>query len=87
MDMECFIYRSERKSGTYLFLPEQDDFSQIPDSLIKLLGELTYSFSFDLHQGKPLAIADATQVIKHIESNGYFLQLPPGKDKTETKLN
>ena len=76
--MDCYIYRSERKKNTYLFLPAEDDLSQVPESLIKMLGDLTYSFQFELQPHKRLIRSDSSLVIEAIKEHGYFLQLPPG---------
>ncbi len=84
--MQCFIYRSERKSGTYLFVPKKDELSHIPAPLMDLLGSLTYSFEFNLHPDKPLMQSDTRYVIQQLREKGYYVQLPPGKAKKE-KLN
>ncbi len=81
--MRCFIYRSTKKHNTYLFLPKKDDFSEVPDTLMKLFGEAEYSFDFDLNPGKKLVMAEAAEVLRNISENGFFLQLPPGDSKLE----
>lgn len=79
--MRCFVYRSKKKLNTYLFLPEQDNFSGVPQSLLKLFGEAEFSFDFDLVPGRQLVMAEAEEVLRNITENGFFLQLPPGNDK------
>lgn len=78
--MQCYVYRSKRKQQTYLFLPAQDEFSGVPESLLQLFGETEFSFEFELTAGRKLMLADATEVLRNINENGYFLQLPPGDD-------
>lgn len=78
--MECFIYRSRKKNGAYLYLPREDDFSQLSEELLKAFGIPEYSFSFELSAGKQLALADVDEVIKGIEEKGYFMQLSPLED-------
>ena len=86
--MNCFVYRSNTKPGMYLYLVEKDDFSDVPDSLIKLLGDIVYSFEFDLSKDRKLVKAEALEVIRNMEENGYFLQLPPAKDEVlRQKIN
>ncbi|HIP94705.1 MAG TPA: YcgL domain-containing protein, partial [Leucothrix sp.] len=46
--MNCFVYRSNNKPGLYLYLKEKDNFNEVPESLIRLLGETKFSFEFDL---------------------------------------
>lgn len=78
--MQCYIYRSKYKKQTYLFLPDKDDFSSVPDTLIKLFGEAEFSFEFELTPDRPLVMADASEVLRNIHENGFFLQLPPGDE-------
>ncbi len=78
-----FIYRCEHKKGTYLYLPEKDNFDDVPDSLIKLLGDFSFSFDFDLDKDRKLTRTNATEVLKDIEEDGYHLQLAPSKYKHE----
>jgi len=86
--MNCFVYRSEKKQGMFLYLKLKDDFSCVPESLIKLLGETTYSFEFDLNKDRKLVKLDAKEVIKTMTDKGYFLQMPPPKsDLLGVKLN
>ncbi len=79
--MNCFVYRSQKKSGMYLYLTEKDNFSEVPDTLIKLLGELTFSFEFDLSEDRKLVREESKEVIRIIQENGYFLQMPPPKSE------
>lgn len=86
--MDCFVYRSEKKQGMFLYLTKKDDFSCVPESLLKLLGETTYSFEFDLNKDKKLVKVEAEEVIKTMNENGFFLQMPPPKsDLLGIKLN
>ncbi len=78
--MQCFVYRSRHKQHTYLFLPKQDDFSQVPESLLRLFGEAEFSFEFELIPGRKMIQADAAEVQRNIRENGFFLQLPPGDE-------
>ena len=72
----------------FLYLSEKDDFSCVPESLLKLLGETTYSFEFDLSQDRKLVKVEAKEVMKNMSENGYFLQMPPPKsDLLGIKLN
>ena len=86
--MNCFVYRSQKKSGMYLYLTEKDEFEDVPDSLIKLLGELTFSFEFNLSEDRKLVREEAKEVIRIMKESGYFLQMPPPKNEgLEQRLN
>lgn len=77
--MNCFVYRSNNKPGLYLYLKEKDNFEKVPESLIKLLGEIDFSFEFDLGKDRKLVRAEAEEVLRIMQENGYFLQMPPPK--------
>ena len=79
--MQCYVYRSRRKQQTYLFLPQRDDFSQVPASLLKLFGEAEFSFEFELSSERKMVLAEASEVKRNIQENGFYLQLPPGEEK------
>lgn len=74
-----YIYRSQNKQWTYLFLPKKDDFSALDDTLVALLGVLDFSFEFNLDKQKKLMRTDSETVMKQIKEKGFYLQLPPGK--------
>ncbi len=73
--MFCHIYRSSRKVDTYLYLIDKDDFSVLPEEMLKIFGDPEFSFSFELSKDKKLAMEDAGEVLNNLESQGYHLQL------------
>jgi uncharacterized protein YcgL (UPF0745 family) len=79
--MNCFVYRSNKKQGMYLYLVEKDNFDDVPESLMKLLGELVFSFEFDLSKDRKLVKAESEEVLRILKENGYFLQMPPAKSE------
>ncbi len=60
---------------------KKDDFECVPESLLKLLGDITFSFEFDLNSNRKLVKAEASEVIRIINENGFFLQMPPAKSE------
>lgn len=73
--IRCYIYRSERKADTYLYLIEKDNFSQVPDELLKVFGEAEFSFQFELTVDRSLAKEDSATVYENLKTQGYHLQL------------
>ena len=73
--MLCHIYRSNLKIDTYLYLLEKDDFSIIPEALLRVFGPPEFSFSFDLTQERKLAKEDSAEVLENLKEQGYHLQL------------
>ena len=77
--MNCFVYRSNLKAGMFLYLVEKDNFEKVPESLQKLLGDVEFSFEFDLGEDRKLVRAETEEVRRIMQENGYFLQMPPPK--------
>ncbi|MCP4388871.1 MAG: YcgL domain-containing protein [Gammaproteobacteria bacterium] len=73
--MLCHIYRSNLKLDTYLYLIDKDDFSVVPQELLRVFGPPEFSFSFDLTEDRTLVREDTPEVIENLESQGYHLQL------------
>lgn len=73
--LNCYIYRSERKADTYLYLIEMDDFSRVPEELLNMFGEAQFSFQFELTADRALAKEDSAVVYKNLTDQGYHLQL------------
>ena len=78
--MNCYIYRSNKQKGMYLYLKDKDDFSKVPASLLTLLGDMDFTFEFDLSKSRKLVRAEASEVLRIMTENGYFLQMPPSKE-------
>jgi hypothetical protein len=75
--MQCFVYASLRKTDSYLWLPQRDDFDALPESLVLLLGELRFVLEVRLDDQRKLPIEDTEQVLEHLRTQGWHLQLPP----------
>ena len=75
--MQCAIYKSRSKVNTYLYVERQGDFSQVPASLLNLLGRLEFVMTLELTPERKLALADPEQVRHQLREQGYYLQLPP----------
>ncbi len=74
--MQCAIYKSRRKQDTYLYLAAKDDFSQIPETLLKLIGELVHLMDLDLSPERKLAQEDTAEVLRNLQERGWHLQVP-----------
>lgn len=73
--LQLYVYRCNKQPNTYLFLTQKGNFNNLPDELLALLGELNFSFEFNLDSNKKLMQANATEVLKAIEMHGFYLQL------------
>ena len=79
--MHAWIYKGSRKANTYLYITEQDNFDAVPDGLLALLGELEFVLNVELTAERKLAQADAGEVRRQLENEGFSLQLPPGDEE------
>lgn len=78
--MKCFVYKSVKKSDSYIFIDQKDDFEKVPQQLLKLFGKPEFTLEFDLTENRKLATADAKQVMQYIHEQGYYLQMPSKND-------
>ncbi len=83
MSIPCTVFKSLRKNQTYLFVPVGSDLEGLPDVLLGLLGELEKVLNVDLEAGRKLARAEASEVMRCIKEQGFFLQMPPGKEELD----
>ena len=82
--MNCVIYKSLRKTDTYLFVEREDDFSRVPAGLLEALGKLELVMHLELNPERQLAQADANQVRQQVGERGFYLQLPPAEPSPGT---
>lgn len=75
--MQCFIYKSNKKAELYLYLDKQDDFSCVPEAILKSIGQPEYVMQLEITPERKLARENANNVLKGIKENGFFLQMPP----------
>lgn len=78
--MQCFVYASHRRPDTYLWLRQRDALDGVPGNLRQTLGELRFVIEVELDAGRRLPNADAPTVLTRLESQGWYLQMPPAQD-------
>ena len=75
--MDCIVHRSSKKANTYLYVRSDLPLDDLPVALLDAFGEPEPFLELSLSPGRPLAQADVRQVIADLETQGYYLQLPP----------
>ena len=75
--MRCVVYKGSRKPDAHLYIQREADFSQVPESLLCLMGSLQLVISFDLTADSTLAQAPVKEVLEQLLDRGFYLQLPP----------
>ena len=75
--MQAYVYKSQRKQDTYVYLAKRDGFNAIPETLNASLSPLVFLLEVALTPDRRLAQVDATQVRANLVEFGFHLQLPP----------
>jgi len=75
--MQCAIYKGTRKTDHYLCIEQEDDFSRVPQALLDMLGQLELVIGLKLSPERHLAQADVNEVMRQLNEQGYYFQVPP----------
>jgi len=87
MKLISSIYKSNKKTDTYLYVDKAEDLARVPDVLLQTFGKPEHVMTLLLSSGKKLARADAEQVMAAIQNQGFYLQLPPSEAESVAKLH
>lgn len=85
--MICYIYRSRVKTEMYLYTTSKDDFTMLPEQLLRVFGRPEFSMLINLDKREHLARVDIEKVKHQIEEDGYYLQMPPSILTDQNFLN
>lgn len=77
LHMLAYVYKSQKRADTYVYLAGRDDFSRLPESLRTQLGVLTFVLEVELTPERKLARENPTDVMQNLAAQGYHLQFPP----------
>ncbi|MEB6337909.1 YcgL domain-containing protein [Serratia rhizosphaerae] len=75
--MLCVIYRSSKRDQTYLYVEKKDDFSCVPEELLKSFGVPQFAMTLNLDGRERLANANIDKVREALKEEGFYLQVPP----------
>lgn len=75
--MHAYVYKSQRRADTYVYLATRDDFERLPEALRTRLGPLQFVLEVALTAERKLAREDPGQVRANLVGRGYHLQFPP----------
>lgn len=77
----CSIYRSKKKDEMYLYVDKTKALTLVPEELMKMFGGAQHRMDMLLTADKKMARADAASILADIKEKGYYLQMPPVKEK------
>ena len=75
--MQAYVYKSQRKADTFVYLAARDVFERIPDSLSAPLGEQAFVLEEALTPNRKLARENTETVRQNLASRGFHIQFPP----------
>jgi uncharacterized protein YcgL (UPF0745 family) len=75
--MHAYVYKSQRRADTYVYLAERDGFSRLPEPLRTQLGPLAFVLDVELTPDRTLAREDPAAVRENLVARGFHLQFPP----------
>ncbi|MEH6502592.1 MAG: YcgL domain-containing protein [Cycloclasticus sp.] len=76
-EIACAIYKTKKRDGLYLYVKEQDDFSDVPAEVMQQFPEPEHVFDLELSDERPLARESVIVVMKNLTTQGFHLQMPP----------
>lgn len=84
--MLCAIYKSKKRDGMYLYVAKRNYFDDVPEGLRQAFGTPIFVMLFNLEGAKPLAQADKSEVLRQIQTNGFYLQMPKHEESLLEQL-
>ena len=76
--MHAYVYKSQRRADTYVYLAARDAFGRLPEALRTRLGPLQFVLDVALVPGRSLARENPDEVRANLLGRGFHLQFPPG---------
>lgn len=77
MNLECDVLRSSKKENLYLYVKREQGLEDVPETLRQQFGKPVLAMTLELTPERRLARADVLKVMEAIQSQGYYLQVPP----------
>lgn len=79
--MMCSVYKSAKKPDTYLYVPYDSEFEELPEGLTSVWGEPELVMHIDLSKRDKLALVDIKELKARLDEDGYYLQMPPTQEE------
>lgn len=77
MTIRCVVYRCAKQDEMYLYVRAGLSPDTLPEPLRARMGKLTETLQLDLTPDRKLARADTAKVLQKLETDGWYLQMPP----------
>lgn len=86
MKLDCEVYRSSKKEGLYLYVINERGLDDIPETLRQQFGRPELAMTLELGRTRRLARADVLKVMEALQTQGYYLQVPPTPGSEMTSI-
>ena len=86
MKLITTVYRSKRHEGMYLYVDKKEDIARVPEALLERFGQRELAMTLLITPEKQLANVTGEKVIQAISQQGFYLQMPPLKDKSMLEI-
>lgn len=74
------VYLSSLKDEMYLYIDKKRGLSIVPEALMAVFGKPKPVFTFLMTPEKKLARAKASTICKQLNTQGFYLQMPPARE-------
>ena len=71
-ELECAVYKSQKKDETYIFIPTSTPLSELPEKLLKLLGEAEMLMTLILTPDKKWLAAQLKKLWKALRNKVFI---------------
>lgn len=82
----CQVYRSPRRDETYLYVDRGEGLARVPEALLEQFGKPEPSMVLMLTPERRMARVEASEVIRLVREQGFYLQMPPPRDPSMLDL-
>ena len=72
-----YAYKSNRRSGSYLYLSEKDYFDVLPQALRESFPDPVWVMTMATAKHQHLTGVAMSVIQKHLSEAGYYLYIPP----------
>lgn len=74
------VFRSHKREGAYLYLPRGKGFDHLPAPLQGWFRPTDLAMTLWLKPDKKLARVDAAELLRALDAQGFYLQMPPPRE-------
>ena len=85
-EIEVDVFKTPRRPNTFLYLPQGLPSEDWPEGLAAIFSEPPKLLTLLFTPAQPLAMQTAAEVISALQTQGYFLQVPPSPHEREQSV-